>query len=154
MAFMKSVIAFALFWVNLIVALLILYFSIKVKNSNYLNRSSYNLLGTKEIFLEINQNYFLEKEIETQKEFRNLASRNFGNIILFVDLGAFAFIILLMVTFCLTKNECCTNDENVRANCIGELVMHIVCVTMNMTSTVIAMHPIYVSKNLVFVDVA
>jgi len=24
-----------------------------------------------------------------------------------------------MLTFCLSKNECCTADENVRANCIG-----------------------------------
>ena len=88
-------------------------------NSDYLNRSSYNLRGTKERLLEINPNYFLEKEIETPKEIRILASRNLGDKILFVDIGAFFLILLLMLTFCLSKNECCTADENVRANCIG-----------------------------------
>ena len=87
-------------------------------NSNDYKRPSYNLRGTKERLLEINPNYFLEKEIETPKELRNL-STNLGKVILFVDIGAFAFILLLMASFCLTKNECCTDDENVRTNLMG-----------------------------------
>ena len=61
MEYMRSTLAFALFWINLIVASINIYFSIQAKN--YINYSpkSYNLRGTKENLLKINPNYFLEK---------------------------------------------------------------------------------------------
>ena len=69
MAYMKSFIAFGLFWVNLIVASSILYFSITVMNSDYLNRSSYNLRGTKERLVEINPNYLKSDYITSSQKF-------------------------------------------------------------------------------------
>lgn len=115
MAYMRSTLAFALFWVNLIVASLNIYFSIQANNYRGYYPNSYNLRGTKEKLLKINPNYFLEKEIETPKELRNLAI-NTRRILLFVDIGAFVFLMLLVASFCLTENECCSNDENTRAN--------------------------------------
>ena len=56
MAYMRSTLAFALFWINLIVASLNIYFSIEANNPR-----SYNLRGTKEKLLKINPDYFLEK---------------------------------------------------------------------------------------------
>jgi len=115
MAYMRSTLAFALFWVNLIVASMNIYFSIQAYNYNAYYPRSYNLRGTKEKLLKINPNYFLEKEIETPKTVRNLAV-NTRRILLFVDIGAFVFLMLLVASFCITDNECCSNDENTRAN--------------------------------------
>ena len=66
-----SIFVFVLFWINLSVSSVNIYFSIKIfKNDVY----SVNLRGTKERLFEINQNYFLEKEIENPKELRNLSN--------------------------------------------------------------------------------
>ena len=106
MAYMRSTLAFALFWINLIVASLNIYFSIQACGGCYLK--SYNLRGTKEKLLKINPDYFLEKEIETPKELRNLAVDT-RRLLLFIDIGAFVFLMLLVASFCLTENECCSN---------------------------------------------
>ena len=69
MAQILAILAFVLFLINLIVSSINIFFSIKVlKNDVY----SVNLRGTKEGLLEINPNYFLEKEIENPKELRKL----------------------------------------------------------------------------------
>ena len=115
MAYMRSTLAFALFWINLIVASLNIYFSIEAYNYNRYYLKSYNLRGTKEKLLKINPDYFLEKEIETPKELRNLAVDT-RRLLLFIDIGAFVFLMLLVASFCLTENECCSNDENIRTN--------------------------------------
>ena len=64
MAYMRSTIAFALFWLNLIVTSLVIYFAITSKNrysyGSYNSRYSYHLRGTKQKLLESNPNYFLE----------------------------------------------------------------------------------------------
>ena len=86
MAYMRSTLAFALFWINLIVASLNIYFSIEAYNYNRYYLKSYNLRGTKEKLLKINPNYFLEKEVETPKELRNLAI-NTRRLLLFIDIG-------------------------------------------------------------------
>ena len=120
MAYMRSTLAFALFWINLIVASLNIYFSIEANNPR-----SYNLRGTKEKLLKINPDYFLEKEIETPKELRNLAVDT-RRLLLFIDIGAFVFLMLLVASFCLTENECCSNDENIRTNfAMGSVVKRV-----------------------------
>ena len=75
---MRSTIAFALFWLNLIVTSLVIYFAITSKNrysyDSYSGRYSYHLRGTKQKLLESNPNYFLESTIETPKELRQLST--------------------------------------------------------------------------------
>ena len=82
MAYMRSTVAYGLFWINLILTSLLLYFAIAAYNSGEsgsYNKYSYHLRGTKEKILEKNPNYFLIKEIETQKELRNLSSTSYMN---------------------------------------------------------------------------
>ena len=176
MAYMRSSIAFALFWVNLVVSTLNIYFSVEIKlysslswssSSSSSSGSSYfpgtsklqnikipaikiptikfptiknpsipkiptkpkfptipkipyipkfpkltfsNLHGTKENLLERNLNYFLEKEIETLKELRNLATDEIKTAILIINVETFVFLIILLIFFCVTKKECCTYD--------------------------------------------
>lgn len=74
MAFMRSTVAYWLFWVNLISTSLILYFA------NSPNKHSHNLRGTSEkllginhyYVLDINHNYDLEEDMGIQKNLRNL----------------------------------------------------------------------------------
>ena len=161
MAYMRSWIAFALFWVNLVVSTLNIYFSIEIKpyssssrfsSSSSSSGSSYfpgtskiptikipsikistikiptipkisytpkfhkltfsNLNSTKESLLERNLKYFLEKEIETPKELRKLSNNEIKSAILFINIGTFVFLIILLLSFFVTKNECCTYDIN------------------------------------------
>ena len=131
MAYMRSTIAFALFWLNLIVTSLVIYFAITSKNrysyDNYNGRYSYHLRGTKQKLLESNPNYFLESTIETPKELRQL-STDMQYYIIYVDIVALFFVFIIMFSFCLTENECCTNDENIRSNfAIGSCYGTCVC---------------------------
>ena len=63
---MRSTIAFALFWLNLIVTSLVIYFAITSKNrysyDSYSGRYSYHLRGTKQKLLESNPKYKLTEE--------------------------------------------------------------------------------------------
>ena len=131
MAYMRSTIAFALFWLNLIVTSLVIYFAITSKNrysyDSYSGRYSYHLRGTKQKLLESNPNYFLESTIETPKELRQL-STDMQYYIIYVDIVALFFVFIIMFSFCLTENECCTNDENIRSNfAIGSCYGTCVC---------------------------
>ena len=128
-AYMRSNVAFAVLCGNLIIASLNLFFSIKAMNYNSINYR--NLLGAKERLLESNQNYFikdiLEKEIETPKELRNLALINLRLGLLITNAFSFLFIIVLIMSFWLTENECCNGDENIQAafplgSCNGKCV--------------------------------
>ena len=76
--------------------------------------SSSNLRGTMEKSLEINLDYFLDKEIETPKELRNLSYDGIKDAILYVNIGTFLFIIILFFSFLVTKNEFCHDypDDN------------------------------------------
>ena len=106
-AYMRSNVAFAVLCGNLIIASLNLFFSIKAMNYNSINYR--NLLEAKERLLERNQNYFikdiLEKEIETQKELRNLAEEDLRLGLLILDACSFLFIIILIMSFWITNNE-------------------------------------------------
>ena len=131
---MRSTLAFALFWINLIVASINIYFSVQANiNRDFSPRPrSYNLRGTKENLLKINPNYFLEKEIETPKELRHLTIFDTRLIMLLVDIGAFFFLMLLISSFCVTENECCSNDENTRTNfAVGSCYGTCVCLNSN-----------------------
>jgi hypothetical protein len=128
---MRSTIAFALFWLNLIVTSLVIYFAITSKNrysyDNYNGRYSYHLRGTKQKLLESNPNYFLESTIETPKELRQL-STDMQYYIIYVDIVALFFVFIIMASFCITENECCTNDDNIRSNfAIGSCYGTCVC---------------------------
>ena len=113
-AYMRSNVVFSIIWVNLIISSLNIFFSImEMAPGNYKN-----FRGTKERLLERNQNYFikdiLEKEIETPKELRNLAKGELRLGLLILDACSFLFIIILIMSFWITKNECCNDDENIR----------------------------------------
>lgn len=118
MAYMRSNVAFGLFWLNLIIASLNVYFALEAMDYSRIHPYSYNLRGTKEKLLKINPNYFLEKEIEEQKSLRNLSSGKFDvrPLLLLIDIGAFIFIMILVASFCVTQNECCTDDVNTNTN--------------------------------------
>jgi len=71
--------------------------------------------GSNERILENNTNYFLEEENQTTKELRKLSIQDVRNSLLFVNFGSFLFILMLLMSFYSTKNECCCNvDENDR----------------------------------------
>ena len=71
LAFMRSTLAYALFWLNLISTGLILTLSLLSFNTLY--------------------------------------------IILYLDIGAMFFVLLILTTFCAGENECCTSDKHVYA---------------------------------------
>ena len=113
MANMRSTIAFGLFWLNLIIISLVMYFSFNI--FEYPNQRYYrNLRGVREkekLQLE-NIQYPLQTPL-IKKDLRKLAtSKNFDNLILYVDIGSIFFLMILMFSFCLTENECCTSDPN------------------------------------------
>ena len=107
MAYMRSTIAFGLIWINLIINGLIIYFFTQISSNDYSRYHSYNLRGTKEKLSKISYNEQLPKDL------RNLKADGPEQLILYLDLAAMLFVILLMISFCLKKNECCTNDPEV-----------------------------------------
>ena len=122
---MRSSVAFALFWVNFIVASLNIYFSISVRPASSSSSSSggrypyypyyrYNIKSTNETLLNKNTNYFLKKEFETPKEVRKLldtnVQKNLSELLVFINIAPFIFIIIFSFSFCVTKNECCSED--------------------------------------------
>ena len=122
--YMRSTVLFALIFVNAILSSLNIFFSIKGVGYKplYKNNSNYNyryLSSINESLLEKNKNYFnkdfLSKEIESPKKIRNLGSINFMGIILYINACSFFLIILLIMSFWITKNECCNNDEDIIA---------------------------------------
>ena len=122
--YMRSTVLFALIFVNTILSSLNIFFPIKAIYYKpwYRNTSNYNnryLSSINESLLEKNKNYFngdfLSKEIETPKKLRNLGSINFMGIILILNACSFFLIILLIMSFWITKNECCNNDEDIIA---------------------------------------
>ena len=129
--YMRSSVAFAVIFGNIIIASLNIFFSIRAMDWNpYYYR---NLFETKEPLLERNRNYFikdiLEKEIETPKELRNLAPANLRLGLLIIDAFSFLFILVLIMSFCVAENECCTNDDNVQEvwNCNGRCLCCVQC---------------------------
>ena len=125
MAYMRSSVAFALFWVNFIVASLNIYFSIAVMPKSSSSSSSsgsrypyypyrYNIHSANETLLNKHTNYFLKKEIGTPKELRNLidsnTQKNIRELLVFINIAPFIFIIIFSCSFCVTKNECCSDD--------------------------------------------
>ena len=66
---------------------------------------------TNDKILENNVNYFHEKENDTPKELRKLSNQDTRNVLLYVNLGSFLFILMLMMSFYTTKNECCCNED-------------------------------------------
>ena len=106
---MRSSIAYGLFWINFFVTISIIVFYTQIGKDGYhsSNYYSYNLRGTKEK-LGLNNNEF-------PKEPRNLKSVDDMSLyILYFDLAAIFFVFILMFSFCLTKNECCTSDPDIQ----------------------------------------
>ena len=104
MAQTLSILAFVLFWLHLAVSIINIYFSAKVlKEKEYPD----NLRGTEERLLEINPNYFLEKEIENPKELRNLSYDKKSLSALIINVCSLYFILVFSFTFCIRENECC-----------------------------------------------
>ena len=103
-----SIFVFVLFWINLSVSSVNIYFSIKIyKNDVY----SASLRGTKERLLEINPNYFLEKEIENPKELRNLSNDKIRLSILIINACSFYFILKFLFLFALQKMNAALSRE-------------------------------------------
>lgn len=113
MANMRSTIAFGLFWINLIIITLVMYFSFNI--FEYPKQRYYrNLRGAieKEKLQLENIQYPLQAPL-IKKDLRKLAtSSEFDKMILYVDICSIFFLMILMFSFCLTENECCTSDTN------------------------------------------
>ena len=117
MASAISCVSFILFWINLIVFSTNIYFSIKVYKADavpYTPYKQYNLRGTKERLLIQAPNYYLEKEIETPKVLRNLATNNLKLSLVIINACSALFLFTFMFTFCVGDDEC--SDEGI---CIG-----------------------------------
>ena len=123
MAYMRSTIAFGLFWMNLIAISLIIYFSVNINKESDLDYYSSNkkinhLRGTKENKEnDQNKNLILSSLLSSsleQKKIRNLFSnsKDYKNYIIYIDSVSYFFLMILMFSFCLTENECCTSDAN------------------------------------------
>ena len=107
MSQVSSILAFVLLWINLMVSSINIYFSIKVLKSDVY---SVNLRGTKERLLEINPNYFLEKEIEKPNELRYLSYDKLRLSIVIINACSFLFILMFAFSFCIDEDECCSNE--------------------------------------------
>ena len=115
MARTLSILSFVLFFINLSVSSVNIFFSIKVyKNDG----NSVNLRGTKERLLEINPNYFLEKEIENPKELRKLSTDTLRLSVIIINVCSFLFILMLSFSFCATCEECSDDGLCVGGTCI------------------------------------
>ena len=117
MASAISCVSFILFWINLIVFSTNIYFSIKVYKADavpYTPYKQYNLRGTKERLLIQAPNYYLEKEIETPKVLRNLATNNLKLSLVIINACSALFLFTFMFTFCVGDDEC--SEEGI---CIG-----------------------------------
>ena len=120
MASAISCVSFFLFWINLIVFSTNIYFSIRVYKADavpYTPYKQYNLRGTKERLLIQTPNYYLEKEIETPKELRNLAglaSNTLKLSLIIINACSALFLFTFMFSFCVGDDEC--SDEGI---CIG-----------------------------------
>ena len=122
MAFMRSNVACGLLLLNLVSTILIIFFYTQLGKQNYRQSHyySYNLRGTNQKYLELNHE-------SIPKELRNLSSSD-DSIILYLDIIAIFFVILLMTTFCLTTNECCSNDPELnREFAIGSCYGTCIC---------------------------
>ena len=121
--YMRSTVAFVLIFGNFILSSLNILFSLKAYNYlPYLHIPNYNyryLSSINEKLVGKNQNYFikdiLEKEIETPKELRNLSLSELRLSLIFTNVSSFIFIILFIMTFWITKNECCNGDKDIVA---------------------------------------
>ena len=93
--------------INLIIITLVMYFSFNI--FEYPKQRSYrNLRGV--IEKEKLQLYPLQAPL-IKKDLRKLAiSSEFDKMILYVDICSIFFLMILMFSFCLTENECCTSD--------------------------------------------
>ena len=117
MASAISCVSFFLFWINLIVFSTNIYFSIRVYKADavpYTPYKQYNLRGTKERLLIQTPNYYLEKEIETPKVLRNLATNNLKLSLVIINACSALFLFTFMFTFCVGDDEC--TEEGI---CIG-----------------------------------
>ena len=114
MAYMRTNLVFGLFWLNLIVFALNIVFYVKGNNRSYYDYSDYppyNLISSP----EKNQNYFLENVNETPKMLRILYEA-VDPIILYINLSSILFLILIFLSFWVTRNECCSSDAHINSD--------------------------------------
>ena len=127
MAYMRSNVALVIFLINLIVFFLILFFNFKqmkvlhFANINIINNKNYsqNLRGAKEKLIKLNPNYsnYEIKPLKTQNVLRKLTrSSDIEAFIFYFDFACIFFLIIFSFSFCVTENECCNSDPNIRKN--------------------------------------
>ena len=88
MEYMRTSLAFVVFWANLLFSTLNLYFSIKT-----------------------HQYYKYLRKVEIDQDEEVIAA-----ILIFFSTSTFMFIIVLGYSFFFTGNECCIDDENIKEN--------------------------------------
>ena len=98
---------YATCWINFLVSLINIIFTIKVLNYDEV---SFNLRGTQEKLLDINLNYFLEKEIEIPKKLRNLSYDKLKLSSVIINACSFLFILTFAFSFCTPEDECYSRD--------------------------------------------
>lgn len=113
--YMRSTVVFAVIVGNFILISLNIFFSMMAMDNNphYFNTRA----NSNEILSEKNQNYFikdiLDIEIENPKELRKLDYNSLRLGLVITDSISYFFIIVLVMTFWMTPNECCKNDEDI-----------------------------------------
>ena len=113
MAHMKSTLVYVLFWINLLVISLDLFLYRKAiqVNNNIKNNIPSNLQnGTKHILEKDKTENNIEKSKKTKK-----VSTTIETIILILNKTAIAFLGLLLISFWVTDNECCSSSQHINS---------------------------------------
>jgi len=133
MTYMRSTLAYILFWINLIIISISLYITIteNIKIENQFYYPDY-LRATKEKFKKINPYFFLNEEFASSNHLRNLSFNPKPHLITLLTFFPLLALLLLMISFCVTENECCTNNAEINANfpvgnCFGIFKCNIDC---------------------------
>ena len=139
MAYMRSTIAYGLFWINLIIISLVYFFAVNIFSNSDYYYSHGNLRGTREkekLLLQentLNPLYKLqpEQKQENKNQLRNLyVDKDYKFYIIYVNSASVFFLMILMFSFCLTENECCTSDTNANRDfALGSCYGTCVCCT-------------------------
>lgn len=132
MKYMRSSVAFVVFYINLILIsinmYLILSADFKSKNENY-SPDPYYLRSTKEKLLNINRHYFLDKEKDSLIRQLQSGSKGYKPVLLaLINIIPLFALMCLLMTFCITQNECCTPYEDINSTFpIGSCFNRCVC---------------------------
>lgn len=131
MKYMRSNVAFVLFYINLILISISMYL-ILLEGIKYFGGYSpglYYLRRTKEKQLNINPHYFLDNEKDSLNQQLKLRRyKYYPNVLAVINVIPLCGLMFLLMTFWVTKNECCTSYEDINSNFpIGSCFRRCIC---------------------------